>query len=350
MVISRLFRSSVLAVAALSVSALTPAADATPAHRTLPAHVFSPYFQSYNPGDPATQALESGARFVNMAFLQTEVTGSCDVLWNGDPKTPVSYGFYGESINRLRAHGGDVAIAFGGGSASGLNTDIADSCTDVDKIAAEFQRVVTTYDITRIDLDVEGGMLKKPEGVDRRNKAIAKLQTWAHRAGRPLEVVYTLPAGPKGLEQESIDLLANAITNNTKVDIVNIMTFDYWDGKHHDMTADTMTAAQGLVDTLRTLYPQRTQRQLWNMVGVTEMIGMDDYGCCGETGPPEIFTPLDSLKVTAWAWRKGIAELSFWALGRDNGNCPGQHSGDCSGVEQTQWQYSRTMSLFTHTW
>jgi chitinase len=316
----------------------------------MPSHVFSPYFQSYLPGDPAEIAAASGARFLTMAFLQTQVTGSCEVLWNGDPKTPVSWAVYGDSFERLRARGGDVAAAFGGGDASGHDTDIADSCTDVDQIVAAFKKVIVTYHITRIDLDVEGRMLDNPAGVDRRNKAIHQVQAWAKQIGRQVQVVYTLPAGPLGLEQNSIDLLTNATANRAQVDIVNIMTFDYWDGEQHDMFADTKTSAQGLVNALHQLYPHKTDRQLWGMVGVTEMIGMDDYGCCGETGPPEIFTPRDSALTTAWAWQKGIAELSFWALGRDNGTCPGEHSGTCSGVEQASWQYTHTMSLFTHGW
>jgi hypothetical protein len=45
------------------------------------------------------------------------------------------------------------------------------------------------------------------------------------------------------------------------------------------MTAGTRTAANGLVGTLHTLYPRRSTRDLWHMVGVTEMIGIDD--CSG---------------------------------------------------------------------
>lgn len=50
-----------------------------------------------------------------------------------------------------------------------------------------------------------------------------------------------------------------------------------------------------------------------------------------------------------WAADKDTAELSFWALGRDNGNCPGvPGSDDCSGVAQSTWQYTHIMLPFTH--
>lgn len=63
------------------------------------------------------------------------------------------------------------------------------------------------------------------------------------------------------------------------------------------------------------------------------MAGIDDYGSGGETGPLEVFSPDDARAVARWAAQRGIGELSFWALGRDNGGCPGTAgSDDCSGV------------------
>ncbi|MFE9765754.1 chitinase [Streptomyces sp. NPDC005808] len=316
--------------------------------RTMPAHVFAPYFQSYRPGDPAALAEESGASYLTMAFVQTEKPGSCDPLWNGLPETPISASVYGKEIAKLRSRGGDVAVSFGGGAASGLGTDIADSCTDVSRIAAAYEKVITTYGVTRLDLDVEGTSLNNTAGVDRRNKAIALVDEWAKRTHREVQFGYTLPSSPTGLEPNGKVPLTNAVANGADIDLVNIMTFDYWDGKQHDMAADTFTAADSLVATLKEIYPDRNSKQLWGMVGVTEMIGLDDYGCCGETGPPEIFTLADAEAVTKWAGEKGIASLSFWALGRDNGDCPGVHDGTCSGVEQSEWDYTRTMRSFTH--
>jgi hypothetical protein len=128
------------------------------------------------------------------------------------------------------------------------------------------------------------------------------------------------------------------------VDVVNIMTFDYYDDESHDMAADTKTAAAGLVDTLRELYPHRSTKDLWRTVGITEMIGIDDYGSGGEPGPLEIFTLANARDIAAWARQKDIAELSFWALGRDNGACPGvPGSDDCSGVAQQTWQFTHIM-------
>jgi hypothetical protein len=317
-------------------------------HRTLPEHVFAPYFQAYTDANPADVSRDSGARFLTMAFLQTPATGSCDIRWNGDPAKPVAPSTFGPEIARIRARGGDVVPSFGGYSADSTATEIADSCTDVGKIAAAYEKVVTTYGVTRLDMDIEDVSLDNTAAVDRRNQAIHLAQRWADRHHRPLQIVYTLPTAPAGLEANAINVLASAVKYGARVDIVNIMTFDYYDDQAHEMATDTRTAAAGLLATLRTLYPHRPVAQLWRMVGITEMAGIDDYGSGGETGPLEIFTLADARAVTRWATARGIGELSFWALGRDNGGCPGTAgSDDCSGVAQKPYEYTHIMAPFT---
>jgi len=339
-----------LVAAATAVAAI--AAGAAPAsaggRRTLPEHVFAPYFQAYTDANPAEVGKASGARYLTMAFLQTQVTGSCDILWNGDPAKPVAWSTFGPEIARIRATGGDVVPSFGGYSADSTATEIADSCSDVGRIAAAYEKVITTYDLSRLDMDIEDASLNNTAAVDRRNQAIHLVQRWAERHHRPLQIVYTLPTAPAGLEPNAINVLSSAIRYGARVDIVNIMTFDYYDDQPHDMAADTKTAANGLIRTLRALYPHRSTAQLWRMVGITEMLGIDDYGSGGEPGPLEVFTLADARTITRWATERNIGELSFWALGRDNGDCPGTPgSDDCSGVAQTPYQYTHIMLPFT---
>jgi hypothetical protein len=338
-----------LLAATVAVAAIvaTPGA-ANAGCRTLPDHVFAPYFQTYTDANPADVSQASGARYLTMAFLQTQTTGSCDILWNGDQATPVDRSVYGREIARIRAAGGDVVPSFGGYSADSTATEIADSCADVGKIAAAYEKVITTYGVTRLDMDIEDISLDNTAAIDRRNQAIHLVQRWAGRQHRPLQIVYTLPTAPTGLEDNAINVLTSALKYGARVDIVNIMTFDYYDDQAHDMAADTKTAANGLIGTLRTLYPHRSTKQLWAMVGITEMIGIDDYGSGGETGPLEVFTLAAARDITHWATAHGIGELSFWAVGRDNGNCPGTPgSDDCSGVAQAPYQFTHVMAPFT---
>jgi hypothetical protein len=333
-----------LAAAAAAVAMVAPA-SASPFHqdtKPLPAHVFAPYFESFNNDNPATVARQSGARFLTMAFLQTPATGSCTVDWNGDPTTPVAQSTFGSEIRAIRAAGGDVVPSFGGFAADDTGTEIADSCTSVPAIAAAYEHVITTYNVTRLDLDTEDLSLTNTAGIDRRNKAITLVENWAARHHRTVQFVYTLPAAPTGLGATGVTVLQNAVANHARVDIVNIMTFDYFDGVTHEMATDTETSAAGLIGQLHTLFPNRSTARLWSMVGVTEMPGIDDFG------PTETFTLADATTIQHWAVAHHVSSLSFWAIQRDNGTCPGSKGqGACSGVAQTTWQFAHVFEPFT---
>ena len=324
----------------LVAGSLTTVDASTASARALPQHVFAPYFEAYTTDSPAALSRASGAGFLAMAFIQTPAAGSCTVDWNGDPTRPIAPSTFGGDIASIRARGGDIVPSFGGYSADHAGTEIADSCTDVAAIAAAYEKVVTTYDVTRLDLDTEDNSLTNRAGIDRRNKAIAVVENWARANHRIVQFVYTLPTNVTGLGATGVDVLQNAVSNHARVDVVNIMTFDYYDNQPHEMANDTKTAAGHLVAILHQLYPLKPSRKLWSMVGITEMIGIDDFG------PPEIFTTSDAITVERWATSQGIAELSFWALQRDSNRCTGP-GGSCSGVPQSPWQFSHTFEPFT---
>ncbi|WP_245633546.1 glycosyl hydrolase family 18 protein [Amycolatopsis jejuensis] len=307
----------------------------------LPDHVFAPYFEAWTGASPAALAQQAGVKHLTMAFLQAATKGECTVHWNGDRGMPVADSTFGADFRTIRSRGGDVIPSFGGYTADNTGTEIADSCTDVDRIAAAYESVITTYDVPRLDMDIEDNSLTDAAGIDRRNKALKKVQDWAAASGRPLQVSYTLPTSTSGLTS-GLDVLQNAVSNGTCVDVVNLMTFDYYDNASHQMATDTQRAATGLVSQLASLYPGKTQAQLWGMVGVTEMPGIDDFGAA------ETFTTADASTVYNWAVSKGINELSFWALQRDNGGCPGTGGSDsCSGIAQDTWFFSHAFAPFT---
>ncbi|MFF0964619.1 glycosyl hydrolase family 18 protein [Streptomyces sp. NPDC003703] len=322
----------------LALAGTGTAQAATP----LPAHVFAPYFEAWTGESPAALAAQSGAKHLTMAFLQTASKGSCTPYWNGDTGMPISQSTFGSDIKTIQNNGGDVIPSFGGYTADTTGTEIADSCTDVQQIAAAYEKVITTYDISRLDMDIEADSIDNSAGIDRRNKAIKLVQDWAAANGRTVEFSYTLPTTTHGLADNGVQLLKNAVSNGTRIDVVNLMTFDYYDNQSHDMAKDTQTAAQGLVTTLGQLYPSKTSAQLWGMVGVTEMPGVDDFG------PAETFTLANATSVYNWAVSKGINTLSFWALQRDNGSCAGGAAADnCSGIQQNTWDFSHIFEPFT---
>ena len=332
-------RASLAAFALAALFAASAASAATP----LPAHVYAPYFETWTSDGITPTAQASGARYFTLAFLQTLSKTSCTLAWNGDKTQTIPAGRYLSDIASLRGLGGDVIPSFGGWSADQGGTEIADSCKDVNAIAAAYEQLITTYDVTRLDMDVEGRSLTRTDGIDRRNKALKIVEDWAAAQGRPFQVSYTVPTTPNGLESTGVAILQNAIANGTRVDVVNIMTFDYYDKVTRDMGAAAISAAQGLHGQLASLYPSKTSAQLWAMEGNTILPGIDDY-----PKKTEVTYPADAQRLYDFAKANGINTLSIWAIQRDNGGCPGvTDSNSCSGIVQSPWDFSHILAPFT---
>jgi hypothetical protein len=335
--------SALLALGATAASASAAATWHHSSSRPLPYRVFAPYYEMYDTStDLATLSQQSGARYVSLAFLQTAAAGSCTAYWDGDTSLPISPSSYGSDIAAIQADGGNVIPSFGGYSADTTNTDIADSCTSVPAIAQVYESLITTYHVPRIDLDVEADSLTNTAGINRRNEAIAMTEAWAAAHHQRIQFSYTLPTFPTGLTASGYAVLQNAVADGARISTVNLLTFDYYLGTEQDMVADTESAANGLFSQLQSLYPSATPRQLWHMIGVTEMPGIDDFG------PDETFSTADAATILQWAQQQGIGLISFWALQRDNGGCPGtKGAGTCSGVSQPTWYFSHVFEHFT---
>jgi Glycosyl hydrolases family 18 len=309
----------------------------------LPALVYAPYFETWTSDSLTTTAQQSGARYFTLAFLETLSKTSCTLAWNGSRSETLSTGRYLSDLASLRALGGDVIPSFGGWSADQGGTEIGDSCKDVNAIVDAYKSVITTYDVTRLDMDIEGRSLNRAAGIDRRNKALKLVQDWAATQGRTLQVSYTLPTSASGLEPSGLAVLQNAIANGTRVDVVNVMTFDYYDRVTTDMGGAAISAAGGLFNQLHGLYPAKTPAQLWAMIGITLMPGLDDY-----PRRTESTSVADAQRVLDFARMNGLNTLSIWAIQRDNGGCPGQTgSNDCSGIVQNTWDFSHVLQQFT---
>jgi hypothetical protein len=311
--------TALVTAATLGATATAAGAGTWPGSHPLPRHVFPPYFETYDTTDGGLAALSqaSGARYLTLAFLQTAQPGLCTAYWNGDTTQPIGASSLDPGIAAIQARGGNVIPSFGGYSADTTGTELADSCTSVSAIARVFEQLITTYHVPRIDLDVEADSLANAAGINRRNEAIALTEAWAAAHHRSIQFSYTLPTFATGLTPAGLAVLQNAAADGARVSVVNVMTFDYYYGTAQEMATDTETAAAGVVSQLQTLYPGARPTSLWHMIGVTEMPGIDDFG------PDETFTQADAVTVLHWAQSKGIGFLSFWALQRDNGGCPG---------------------------
>jgi hypothetical protein len=310
----------------------------------VPRHVYAPYFETWTHSKIAKIARDSGARYLTLAFLEAPSKDSCTPAWNGDPAQAVAAGRYLPQIAALRNQlGGDVIPSFGGYSADHSGREIADACTSLPDLVAAYESVITTYGVTRLDMDVEDRALRHTDSIDRRNEALAEVERWARANHRPLTISYTLPSTPAGLVHPGIEVLRSAIAHHTRVDVVNIMTFDYYDGTTTDMGAAAISAAEGLYGQLHRLYPAKSPQQLWGMEGNTILPGIDDY-----PKKTEVTYPRDARRLLRFAEEHGIGSLSIWAIQRDNGGCPGKRDANsCSGIEQHPWQFSHILEPFT---
>jgi hypothetical protein len=324
-------------IAAAALLAPSGPAAATP----LPTRVYAPYYETYlAPGTPsiAATAQASGARYFTLAFLQTPKKGSCSLSWNGTASQPLDY--YDSDIASLRALGGDVIPSFGGYSADQGGTEIADSCTNVDTIAADYEQVIKTLGVTRLDMDVEAKSLDNTAGIDRRNHAIALTQAWAAANGIPLQIQYTLPVEQYGLDANGEAVLQSAARNHAVVGSVNIMVFDYYlaGAGVVNMGQAAINAATNTHNQLGTIFPGAG----WAMEGMTLLPGIDDY-----PKKTEVTSIGDAQTMLDFAQENGMNFLSIWAIQRDNGGCPGtKDSNTCSGVTQGTWDFSHLLEAF----
>lgn len=319
----------------------------------LSSRIFAPYMDTSLYSTQVTSLTnvkkQAGVYYYTLAFMLNG-GGTCNAEWNGDvaldkadDPTQKSIGANIESnINDLRSNGGDAIISFGGAN----GTELAQSCTDVGSLEQQYLNVVTKYEVIMLDFDIEGGALSDQASIDRRNQALAALQA----QDGDITIDYTLPVLPTGLTQDGLNVLKSAIKYHVNVNIVNGMAMDYGSGPDPNPSPGKMgdmaeQVGQSLHDQLKTLYSDKTDAQLWSMVGITPMIGQND-------NQQEIFTIQDANELEGWAKQHNIGLLSFWSLARDtacSGGSTGSASPTCSDVSQQPFDFSKIFNMFAGT-
>ncbi|MFC7279661.1 carbohydrate-binding protein [Paractinoplanes rhizophilus] len=270
-----------------------------------------------------TMVSSGNLRNVTLAFI---TASACKAMWFNayDPRQ----GWARDQIDAVRARGGDVKISFGG--ATGI--ELAQACTSVAALQAEYQAVVSAYHLKFIDLDIEGSATADPASVARRSQALAGLQ----RANPGLRVSFTLPVLPEGLTADGLGVVRSARDAGVTVDLVNVMAMDYYRaGDYGNFAVD---AANSTFAQLKSLYPGRADAQVWKMVGVTPMLGQNDDG--------RVYDQADARQLVAFAQGKHLGMLSFWELGRDKNACTGALY-MCTNIPQQPYEFSRIFAGYT---
>ena len=276
----------------VGVAAAANAAPRAPRRRSFPAHYSAPYLQisSADAGDMAKDMAASGDKFYTLAFLTPK--SGCTPEWEdgGD-----SVGAFTSQITALQNAGGNVIISFGGASGG----ELAEKCTSVTSLTAAYAKVVSTYHVTRLDFDIEGSDLNNKTANSRRNQALAALQ----KANPSVQVDYTLPVDPTGLESNATTLLKDAKSKGVAVKVVNIMTMDFGDGEN--ALNDAESAANATAPQLKSIFGVSSSAS-WAMLGLTPIAGHNDDN--------ENFTQANAKTLESFAASKGVSELAFWEV------------------------------------
>jgi chitinase len=310
-------RRSTLALALLAALALPTIAGATEV---------APYFETWAYGSSLTPSTlmaaksAGGVMGATMAFGVSAggctLGGGLDAIMSGSGKTDVA---------NFQAAGGRVILSFGGAD----GTYLEGACSD-DGMYNLIKSVIDTTQVFSIDFDVEGSQLDNTALNTRRNNVVKRLQT----TYPSLYVSYTLPVGPSGLESNGLAVVSSANSAGVNVSMVNIMAMDY--GSASSAMGDlAISAATGTFNQIKGVFNGKTDAQLWAMIGVTPMIGVNDT-------QSEVFTVADASKLTSFAQQNGLGLLSFWAMQRDMPG--GSDYNNYSLVNTTAYQFYTTMA------
>jgi hypothetical protein len=315
---------------------------------TWPAQVFAPYVDMglYPTYDLVATAQGQGVKYFNLGFVVADANNQPS--WAGYTEYAIDGGAFDQGVrsqvNALRGLGGDVAVSFGGAA----NQELALAITDVNALQDAYQSVIDAYGLTRVDFDIEGAAVSDRASIDRRSQALAGLQQTAAAAGKPLQVWFTLPVLPTGLTDDGLYVLQSALNHGVTISGVNVMAMDYGDSAapspHGRMGDYAIAAATSTFDQVKSLYGgTRTDAQLWAMIGVTPMIGLNDI-------TTEVFDQDDARQLLAFARQKGIGQIGMWSLNRDQQDPNGtlDHvDNTSSSILQDPYEFASIFKPFT---
>lgn len=307
--------------------------------------VFSPYVDMtlFPQFDFAGAASLGGIDDVTLGFITANSMGQA--AWGGFDAYSINGGnlLYqiNDQVTAMNQAGIQATVSFGGAAGQ----ELALVTFNVNDLAAKYGSVMDAYGFQKLDFDIEGAAVGDVASLTRRAQAIAILQADGIASGKPVEVSFTLPVMPTGLTADGLRVVQNAIDNGVDIGHVNIMAMDYFDpglpyaGKMGDYAID---AAKAVHAQLTPLYPSKTSAEIWAMVDVTPMIGVND-------DPAEIFSLADAQKLTDFAEQNGLGGLHMWSANRDFPGPLGVLSNTSSGVTQNPWEFSHTFEEFDDT-
>ncbi len=282
--------------------------------------VFAPYVHMTTNSETSlvNHYQQAGNDAVTAAFVLSD--GNGNAAWDGAADMRVGEAGLASEIQAYQDRGGTVVVSFGGA----VGTMIAQDSTDTTEIKREYRSVIDTYGVTHLDFDIESA---DRAAVDRRNQALAELQS-EHDG---VNVSYTLRCRTTGLTSHGQYVVENAKSHGVDLGFINVMTMNY--GWVPPSASTIEDSANGTHSDLASIFPEKSPAEIWGMIGLTPMIGVNNVGGTHELA--------DARDVASFVQDTGIGLVSFWSLDRDNGGCPdGSVSATCSGIAQDSYEFS----------
>jgi chitinase len=283
----------------------------------------TPFFHSW--GGSLVDAKQSVG--MNSAILSFATTnGNCALVPDLTNKLP-------DPRNYVAA-GGWLLISFGG--AHGVYAEIA--CRNDDQLFSLMEKLMNDANTRRFDFDIEGHQLKNVEGTARRARVLARLQ-----AKYPdLYVSFSLPGWLLGFGPEAMNLLNTTVGAGVRIDMVNVMTQSFGRDNLRTMVSPStvgeasLMTVRAVANRMTSVFRNKTQGQIYAMMGVTPMIGKNDDGAT--------FTQDDARTVANFAKQNGLGMISYWSFQRDRAqaNNGSTNLGSFSGVAQGDFQFYKT--------
>ncbi|MEU1472372.1 RICIN domain-containing protein [Streptomyces sp. NPDC005761] len=273
-----------------------------------------------SPPSPTTVMNATGVKWFTLAFVLSN--GYCNPQWDGG--RPLTGGVDQQTVNTVRAAGGDVIPSFGGWSGNKLES----SCSSAGELAAAYQKVINAYGLKAIDIDIEA---EAYDSATVQQRTVDALRTV--KANNPgLKVYVTFGTGQNGPDDS---LVRKAAAAGLTVDSWTIMPFNFG-GAGQNMGALTVSAAEGLKNTVRSAYGY-SDDQAYRHTGISSMNGITDNG--------ETVTVADFRTILGYAQQRHLARLTFWSVNRDR-PCTGGGADTCSGVSQQPWDYTKVFAQY----
>jgi hypothetical protein len=279
-------------------------------------------------GDPpsATSVMSAtGIKWFTMAFILS--SGGCNPAWDGS--RPLTGGNDQAVINSIRSAGGDIVPSIGGWSGNKLGPN----CSTPEALAGAYQKVIDAYGLKAIDVDIEN--TDEFENATVQDRILNALKIV--KANNPgLRTILTFGTSTTGPTYWGNRLIEQAKALNAGIDVFTIMPFDFGGGS--DMYGNTVNASEGLKAKLKSTFGW-DDATAYGHIGISGMNGLSDQ--------QELTSTAIWTQIRDWANSRHIARLAFWSVNRDR-PCPGGGvTSNCSGISQSNWQFTSITAGFT---